>query len=645
MDPIYDQLEHRLEAQLKQAENLKKTFSDRMASDQHMMHAYHMTIARLRDLNMRDTRKGESNTKAFIGTIGSVQRDARQALAFKAPGDGMAKTVMRYLPHFGLGREESLSAALLCIQEDCEQSFGFLDEAKLPAEDQELAVLAAIKHYPILNFEDFKTQEILYQTANVQDPREMAEIKRRFEQVRGKKMQHVRKHILNYIPHEVREHPDFRKVLLEASLERDTYGSLEMMRESASQENLKANSANILDGLSVEDRLELLEIVAGFGLGLASSYLDLFAIPNEPEWVPRLREILKRDVTAGQSLFGAFAFEGIHHYPFELERIEITLPRRITNADAVEYLRQNEPDGEKPRTYTSFELGEVVTVLQDKDVRRFLENLKYGIAHGWKSCVQDIKREVVFGDYDLKVRDVLFLVACSLFEDEEKFKNAFSVIQKSHPHINDDLPKVYLYANRYYLLELLGLNMGFLFNRYRKPNGSFASLIEDVGDYQIRTFMHFGISLFIRVGDALFRDVTFAWNMLIGQCEGKIDAVFHEVGGLFDTFDTLLAIMGPAIGDLQAYLPTLIGALLQDAPSLPPEDPAGAPRQQLKVATRATIARIRECLNRYSLDALYVRVKKSGATPISIVQTLKMPRSKTDKLMNLLQNDPLKGKR
>jgi hypothetical protein len=38
-------------------------------------------------------------------------------------------------------------------------------------------------------------------------------------------------------------------------------------------------------------------------------------------------------------------------------------------------------------------------------------------------------------------------------------------------------------------------------------------------------------------------------------------------------------------------------------------------------------------------------VNKTGASPIGIVQTLKMPRSKTDKLMTLLQNDPLKGKR
>jgi hypothetical protein len=646
MDPVYDQLEHRLKAQLKEAEKLKKALSDRMASEQHLMHAYHMTIARLRDINMRDTRKGESNPKEVAKTISSLPPDTRRALVFKAPGDGMAKSVMRSLASVGLSREETLLAALLCIQEDCEQCFGFLGEANLPAEDEELVVLAAIMHYPVLSFEDFKTQEVLYQTANVEDPREMAEIKRRFEQVRGKKTMHVRKHILNYLPKDVREQPVFLKVLLEAAMERDVYGSLEMMRESASQENLKANSANILKGLSVPDKLDLLEIAAKNGFGLASNYLDLFEIPDEPEWAPRLRGILGKDVTAGHSLFGAFALEGVHHYPFGLERFEVTLPRRITNADALEYLRRNEVEGDKPRTYTSFEIGEVVTTLQDKDVRRFLENMKYNVSHGWKSLVQDNKREVVFGDYDLKVRDVLFLMVYSLFEEEEKFENIVAMIQKSHPHINDDLPKVCVYANRYYFLDLLGLNMGFMFNRFRKPNGSFSSLIEEVSEYQIHTFIHVSMEIFIRVGSAIFKDVSFAWNMLIGQCEGKIDAVFHEVGGMLDTLDTLLTIADPAMDNLTAYVPTLIDALSQDSPSLPPEDTAAEPKQvQLKVATRATIARIRDCINRYSLDAIYLRVRKTGASSIGIVQTLKMPRSKTDKLMTLLQNDPLKAQR
>jgi len=652
MEHIYDQLEHRLEAQLVAAENFKKAVIDKMAADKHITDAYTMALARMRDLNMRD-RKGESIGKDFAKLASSGSLEVRQAIAFKGPSDGMAKSIMRFLLSFGLNKDESLWAALLCVKEDCEQSFGFVGEAKLPAEDQEMVVLAAIMNYPVFGYEDYKTQEVLCQTASSEDPRVIGEIKRRFEQVRGKKTQHVRKHVLNYIPQEVRAHPDYRKILLEASLDRDTFGSLEMMRESASQENLKTNSANLLDGLTPEDKLELLDVVAAYGLGLASNYLDLFDIPDEPEYGLRLREIFKKDVTAGHSLFGVYAFEGAHHYPFDIERMEIALPRRIGNADAVAYLKANEGESDKPRTYTSFEIGETVTMLQEKDVRRFLESLKYNVSHGWKTWVQDQKREVVFGDYDLKVRNIVFLVVYSLFEDEEKFVNIVSAIQKSHPHINDDPLKLYLFANRYYFLDLLGLNMAFMFNRFRKPSGSFTSLIEEVSDYHIRTFIHLAMSIFLRVGSSIFKDINFAWNMLIGQCEGKIDSVFHEVSGMFDTIDTLLTIAAPALNDMTAYMPILIDALSQDLPTMPPEAEAGKaaeaaepPKQaQLKVATRATIARVRECVSRYCLDALYMRVKKTNATAIGIVQTLKMPKNKTDKLMNLLQNDPMKAQR
>jgi hypothetical protein len=638
--------EQKLAAQTKEAEQLRKSFSEKLAAQKSLTDVYTPALARLRELNVSDARKGEVSPKEFIRLAGSAPLEARQAIAFKAPSDGVAKAIMKYMLHLKLGREDNLYSALLCIIEDCEQSFAFLPEARLPEEDQMSVVLAALKNYPTLNYEDFKTQEVMYQTANTEDARGMQEIQRRFEQARGKKMQHVRKHVLNYIPEEIRALPGHRKILLQASLQKDTFGTLEALREAASSEALKSTSKNLLDGITAGERLELLEMAAELGMGLASNYLDLFAIPNEPECIPRLQKILQRDLTAGHSLFGVYALEGVQNYPFELERIEPVLPRRITNSEGLEYLKRADADaGKKARTYSGSEVADVVKTLQEKDIRRFMESLKWGIGSGWKTWVQDRKREVIFGDYDLKVRNIIFLVAYSLFEEEEKFENIFNLIQKNHPLLNDDLPKTYLLANRYYFLDMLGLNAGFLFNRSRRASGSFGTLIEEVTDYQARTFMHLGMSIFLRVGDALFRDMPIAWTMLIGQCDGKIDTVFHELVLLFDVFDTLLTIVDPVIPNLSAWVPALLHALSQDAPELPSESAKAPEQTQLRITTRTTIARTRENISRYCLDALYLRVKKTNASPIAIVQTLKMPRSKTDKLMTLLQNDPNKDSR
>jgi hypothetical protein len=641
--------EQLLDGHLKEAERLRKDFAAQLAARGGLMDAYTGLLTKLREINIYDPRKGEANPKEFIKLAGLSTMEARQAIAFRGPSDGVARSLMKHLPALGLTKEENLIAALLCILEDQEQCIANLAYAKLPAEDQELVLLAALMNHPILSFEDFKTQEVMYQTATSEDQREMLEIQRRFDQARSKKTQHIRRHAINYIPPEIRQRMDDRKMLIKAGLERDAFGTLEALKEAISQENLKSTTTNLLDGLSAEENLELLEAIAGMGMGLASSYLDIFEIPDDPEYYPRLCEIFKNDIIAGQSLFGAYALEGAHHYPFGLEYIEIVLPRRVSSAEALDYLRRGEIDPTAPpRAYTRAEIAEAATMLRERDVRRFLENLRDEIARHWNLFVPDQKKNVVFGDLALKVRDVLFLLAHSFFEDEEKFENIISMIHKTHPIYSNSPGKVNTLANRYYFLDLIGFNVESLFTRTRQPSGSFGSLIEELSDYQARNFLHLGMSIYLRVGDILFKDLPIAWNMLIGQCDGKIDAAFNDLIQLFDSFDSLLTIIAPIIKDLPTWLDAaLIGALLQDSPGLPmsAKAPKAAAQGQLRITTRAMVAKTMDALNRYCMDALQIRAKQEGTAPINIIQQLKLPRGKMDKLMVLLHKDPKKGKK
>lgn len=640
------QLEQRLEDRVRTAEKLRDSFAARLASPGSLLDTYTNLLAKLREINIFDPRKGEANPKDLLRLAGSAPMEARQAIAFKGPRDGVAKSLLKYLPAMGLSMEENLLAALLCILEDFEQGFPNLSYAKLATEDYCLVLFAALKAHPVFSFEEFKTQEVIYQTANTDDKREMMEIQRRFEQVRGKKSQHVRKHAINRIPDEIAQKTDYCMVLLKAAMERDTFGTLEALKESIDSQELKSTTKNLLQDIPVEGRLELIEIAAGLGVGMASTYLDLFQIPQEPEWHSRLQVILRKDITAGHSLFGAYALEGVQHYPFNLGRIEIMLPRRITNAEAIEYLKRGESETDKPRQFSNNEIGDTATMLQERDVRRFLENLKADVGRHWKVCVQEQKKNIVFGDMDLKVRDTLFLLAHSLFQEEEKFEKIFSMVEKSHPTLTGNANKIYLLANRRYFLDLMGLNVDFLFSRTHRPSGSLGTLIEEVSDYQARNLLHSGMSIFLRVGDAVFRDVPIAWNMLIGQCEGKIDTAFHEVGQLFDSIDTLLTIVDPITYDLKTWVDTaLLDALSQDAPDLPIAFADTKKQTQLRITTRAMVSRTRETVGRFCIDGLYARAKRAGVTPINIIQTLKMPRSKTDKLQLQLFNDPKKDKR
>ena len=159
--------------------------------------------------------------------------------------------------------------------------------------------------------------------------------------------------------------------------------------------------------------------------------------------------------------------------------------------------------------------------------------------------------------------------------------------------------------------------------------------------------MHSGMSIYLRIGDAIFKEMPIAWNMLIGQCDGKIDAVFQEINNLFDAFDVLLTILSSVIVDMPNWShDNLLDALSKDAPSLSfTQGEAVSGQAQLRLTTMSIIARTREALHRYCVDALYYRAKLEKVTTINIIQVLKMPRNKTDKLRILIQNDPNKANR
>jgi hypothetical protein len=443
---------------------------------------------------------------------------------------------------------------------------------------------------------------------------------------------------------------------MQVTLKRDVFGSLDVMREEP--ENIP------LTGLSVEDKLDLIRIIAGFGLGLASINLDLFnvapklepideddedyeedeeeeAVKIDPELEIALQEIFKKDVTAGSNLIGVYALEGMNNYPFRLSRIEPTLPRRISSADAIEYLKRGDAGyedegGDSKKTYSNNEVAETVTQLQDREVQRFMEFLKWEMGRNWKSKVGEKKREILFADNGLKVRNIVFLMAYGLFDEEEIFENIYLFAQKSHPSLAEDVPKMLLLANRYYFLDILGLNPGLLYNRMQRASGATGTLINEVSDFQIRRLLHIGMSIYIKVGDAAFKNMPIAWNMLLGQCEGKIDQVFQEVGQFLDVMDTLLVILGTVAPDLKGWVGKLLDALQENAPELPSVEELAPPQHPLRITTRTIITTTLETLNNYCVNALSLRAKIEDVTPINIIQVLKIDRSKSDKLRTQL---------
>ena len=622
-----NQYEQKLNTSLQRAKDVRESLGKALAEQATLSGAYGNVLSRAREV------RGEPNSKELIKAINSASQEVRRAFAFRGPSDGMSKTVIRYLSYFGLSQEESLFSALICMLEDAENSCPFLAESKLPLEDMLLAVLFALQTHPILSYEEFKTLEVTYSSANPESA-EGRELQRRYEQARGRRSQHTKKHLLKQMPEEIRQRHDLYQVVLQVALKRDVFGSLESIRENASD--------HLLSVLTTEEKINLLAIVADFGLGLASINLDLFEIicENDHELEFRLQEIFKKDVTAGSNLLGVFALEGMHNYPFDLKKIEPTLPRRISTAEALEYLRRGDIGDEdsgvekKVRTYSNNEIADCVAQMQEREVLRFLEFLKWEMARNWKSLFGEKKREILFADAGLKVRNIVFLVTYALFEEEQVFENIYQFVQKNHPSLEENLPKMFMFANRYYFLDILGLNPGLLFNRTSRTHAG--TLIQEVSDFQIRKLLHIGMSIYIKVTDALFRNMPIAWNMLLGQCEGNIDQAFQEVGQLLDAVDTLLSILETVTPDLKNWTGTLLDALQGNATELPDVSNPAPPTNPLRITTRTIISNSLETVNSFCVQALQLRSKLEEVTPLNIIQVLKIDRAKSDKLRTLL---------
>ena len=603
----------------------------RLAADPAQAGHYGELVGRLRELCIFDPRQGEPSAKAFAKAARAAAAETRSALALLGPGDGLARGIMKHMALLDLGPEERYLAALACAQADAEQTLTHLEAAGLPDPERVLDVaLLALGQQPVLDFAEFKTLETLYQSVEPGAP-DAREVQRRYEQARGRRAQHAHRHLLALVPEPLRADPAMRQALLGASLARDPFGTLDHLRQAAGGEPFA--------GLSPQQRLGLLERVADFGLGLASTHLDLFAIPPGPVWHPRLQRILRQDLTAGSTILGVHALEGIQHYPFGLGHLEPVLPRRITSAEALAYLRKGEEESAKPRAFTSAEMGAASDRLQQLEVQRFLEGLKSDIGREWKACVGDRKLGILFADPGLKIRNILFLLGQALFEPEEGFETIYRSVQKSHPMSAGDLPRILLLANRYYFLDQLGLNPGLLFNRGPRPAGGARTFIEEAGDYPVRAFLHTGMSIHLRVGGALFRSAPIAWSILAGQYEGRIDTVLQELTFLFDGFDTLFTIAAADSTDLEGWLGPLIAALQEDAAELPEETLFTPSQPPLRLTTRAAIDRCRERLNHYCLQALQRSARAAGVSPVNIIQGLHLPRARIDKLRTMLDQE------
>jgi hypothetical protein len=631
-------IEQKLGSSLQRAKEMRDTFGKNLASDGSLAKSYGQLISRLREIS-----RGEQNSKEITRLLSSAPSGTRRVLAYRGPSDGVARILLKHLPCMDFSKEDNLHAALLCMHEDMEQCYPNLGDARLPPEDNLLVILCALQSHPIMDFEEYKTLEMTYQNANPDDLNEVKETQRRFEQAQSRRNQHTKKHLLKQIPEEIRKKPELYKAVLRVSLKRDVFGSLDVIRQD--------ESGDMISRFSTKEKLELLDIIASFSLGLASVNLDVFNITDMTDNGIRfyLQNLFKKDV--GSNLMGVYAFEGVQNYPFGLIRIDPVLPRRVSNVAAIDYLRSVEIESsdlsgqeKKGRTYTNNEIAETVAQLQAWEVLKFLDFLKWEISRNWKARVGDRKRDILFADTGLKVRDILFLITHGVFDEEQIFENIFQFVKKCHPGANDDTQKMLLLANRYYFLDILGLNPGMLFNRIPRNRDVFGTLIQDVSDFQIRKLLHLGMSIFTRVDDAIFRNMSIAWNMLVGQCDGKIDQVFQEVGQLFDALDSLLIILEPVISDMVGWSGRLLDALRESDPALPEESIISPPSDHLRLATRASISNAIETVNSYCLNALQLRAKIEEVTPINIIQVLKINRVKSDKLRTLLHASSSKQK-
>ncbi len=592
--------------------------------------AYVGLLGLIRPLGLHHVHGQAPNPKAFLKAIGAAPYALRRMLCIRGTRDGVAYPVMKHLRAFALELEDRRSVVLACLGADLERTLDHLKEAALTTQDQSEVFRVALGLQPVLDFEEFKKLEVHYYSGGAEEGQDARDLRRRFDQARSHVAAHVRKHVLKRLPEELLEDPATLGPLVLASGLRDPFGTVEVLRDTT--------FGRPLARLDVRQRLEILDGLAAFGLGHASNALDLFALPDEPEVRTRLQEVFKADCTAGSSIFGVCAFEGAHHYPFGLRRIDLTLPRRFSSAEALHYLRRNDPPEAKERTFSSLEIGNAITQLQETDVRRFFEQLKGEITLEWKACFKVAKRETIFGDPELKIRNILFLIAHAAFVEEVHFQQLLATLEAALPGLKDDPQRLYVLANRYFFLKILGLNPGQLF----APNGTEEvghPPIEEVKDYTIRFLLQVGMSIHLHVGETLFQAAPIAWNMLLNQCEGRLELAMQEVAQLFDVFDTLLTLVKPLIPDLRPWIVPLVGALGEGLPELPGAESVAAEGTLLRLTTRAALARHRQTLSQYCLQAIQRRTVVAGVTPATVIQSLRLPRSKTDKLFMLLEQE------
>ncbi len=569
------------------------------------------------------------NPKAVARTLASAGEEGRWHLALLGPGDGLAKIVMEFLPNFDLPPERRALAALACAEQEPEKTLEHLDKAALGSLDDVLAVVrTALARQPALDFEEQKKVEILYRSGGEEGAQDL---QRRFEQARSRFQAHVRHHLLRLVPEAVRQDAAAYAQVLRSLLRTDPYGTLECLRDP--------DLAPPFRSIPQAGRLDLLDAAAAFGLGFASNYLDLFGLEDTPATRARLQAAFAEDLTAGSSIYGAYALEGMANYPFGLGRIEPVFPRRISNAEALAYLKKDDPESVLPKTYGAAEVGNAVNYLQEREVQRFLEMLKADIFLEWKAQYSENKRAVVFGDMDLKIRNILFLIAHATFRDNAYFDDLLANIAATHPSTAGNEAHLHLLANRHFFLEVLGINPGLLFNSPQRGAAALRAPIEEVKNFRVLFMLHVAMSIHLHVGDTLFRNVPIAWNILQKQGDGLLDTAMQEVLGLFDTMDTLLVLGAAVVPDLRAWLPRVTDALAQALPEVPLDAAEPGRKPALRLLTRDAVARHRDLLNAYCLQVLREGASRSGVGVTNAIQNLRLPRTKTDKLFALLEED------
>jgi hypothetical protein len=633
MENQASQFEQRLNDLLKKATKERDAFAKRL-EDEHGLHAlYEVLLARAREA------MGKANSKDLIKAVEAATPDLRLGFAFHGPAAGVPKTVIRNLSALGLSGEEKLTSAILCIVADAESTFPYIREAGLPVEEQLMMVIAAIKTHPRLDYEEYKTTDVVFQYANPDHADEYKEAKQRYDLAQNKRIRHVKNHPLKLMPDELKQSLEYCFTVLHAALSQDAFGSLEVLRDSA--------SGFPLAELKIEEKLELIKIISNQGLGLASVNLNLFGLPEEcdDDILTQLKNIFRKDATAGSNIIGAYALEGIQNYPFGLEKIDLTLPRRITRTEALDMLNSrpaDAPEGRPAPHRSGKDIASATAKLQEMEVQRFFDSLKAEIAHKWKAIIGPKKKEILFADTALKVREIIFLVANSIFVEEQVFEDIFQHLKKTHPTIDQD-EKLFILANRQYFLDLLGLHPTMLFAKATKRNAP--TLIEEVGDFQIRRLLHLGMSIYIRSHEDIFKDMPIAWIMLLGQYEGVMDHVFQDLGLLFDAFDTLLTILEGKVPDMREWTNRVWTALHDNVAELPDLSTDAQPGEPQHGGSRALVSKAIihnsiECLNNYCVQALLMRAEKEENTPINIIRTLKIDKNKSGKLLGMVTTHP-----